>query len=238
MSEVVLVHGSCHGAWCWRDVAPALERLGHDVRTIDLPGHGTNPCPLEDITLDRYAQAILDAIKSRALVVGHSMAGFPISAAAEIDPSKIARLIYLCAYAPRDGVSLVDMRMEAPRQPLLEAIEKTPDGLGFTFRETHLAKALYHDCPEGTAAYAHANLCVQAIKPQATPIRLGAAYAEVPKTYIRCDDDQAIPPEYQRTMTEDWPAKAVHALPASHSPFFSMPDRLARLIDRIARGTS
>jgi pimeloyl-ACP methyl ester carboxylesterase len=238
MSEILLVHGSCHGAWCWRDVIPALEGLGHDVRAIDLPGHGANPCPIEDITLDRYARAVLDAIDSRAVVVGHSMAGFPISAAAETDPDKIARLIYLCAYAPRDGVSLVDMRVEAPRQPLLEAIEKTGDGLGFTFRDMHLAKALYHDCPEGTVDYARDHLCVQAVRPQATAISLGASYARTPKAYIRCDDDQAVPPEYQRTMTTGWPDADVHALPAGHSPFFSMPERLAQLIGQIARQKS
>lgn len=238
MSEILLVHGSCHGAWCWRDVIPALERLGHDVRAIDLPGHGANPCPIEEVTLDRYAKAILDAIDTRAVVVGHSMAGFPISAAAETDPGKIARLIYLCAYAPRDGLSLVDMRMEAPRQPLLQAIEKTEDGLGFTFRDSHLATALYHDCPEGTVDFARDNLCVQAIKPQATAISLGANYARAQKTYIRCDDDQAIPPEYQRTMTTGWQDTDVHALPASHSPFFSMPERLAQLLDQIARQKS
>jgi pimeloyl-ACP methyl ester carboxylesterase len=235
MSEIVLVHGSCHGAWCWRDLVTALSALDHDVQAIDLPGHGANPRPIDQITLDLYAKAILEAIDSRAIVVGHSMAGFPISATAEADPSKIARLVYLCAYAPRDGVSLVDMRMEAPRQPLLEAIAKTPDGLGFTFRDSHLTKALYHDCPDGTVEHAREYLCAQAIKPQATPISLGPAYASVPKTYIRCDDDQAIPPEYQRRMTAGWPAENVHALPASHSPFFSMPKRLAKLLDQIAR---
>ena len=238
MSEIILVHGSCHGAWCWRDVIPELEHMGHRVKAIDLPGHGGNPRPVGEITLDLYAQAILDAIDRRAIVVGHSMAGFPISAAAEAEPSKIERLVYLCAYAPRNGVSLVDMRMEAPRQPLLDAIEKAPDGLGFTFRDSHLAKALYHDCPVGTVEYARQNLCMQAIKPQATPISLGADYASVPRTYIRCDDDQAIPPEYQRTMTTGWPAQDVHALPASHSPFFSMPRRLARLIDEVAQDTA
>lgn len=238
MSNILLVHGSCHGAWCWRDVLPILEHMGHDARAIDLPGHGQSPHPVKDISLDLYAQAILDAIDTPAIVVGHSMAGFPISAAAEADPSKIARLIYLCAYAPRDGLSLVDMRMEAPRQPLLEAIEKTPDGFGFTFRDSHLETALYHDCPEGTVDYARDRLCVQAIKPQATPIRLGKAYQSVPKTYIRCDDDRAIPPEYQHTMTANWPKADVHALPAGHSPFFSMPKRLAQRIDRIARGAA
>ena len=31
MAEYLLIHGSCHGAWCWRDVIPALEALGHAV---------------------------------------------------------------------------------------------------------------------------------------------------------------------------------------------------------------
>lgn len=236
MAEFLLVHGSCHGAWCWRDVVPALTALGHTARAIDLPGHGQNPCPIADITLDRYADTILDALNGQTIVVGHSMAGFPISAAAEKDSSQIDRLIYVCAYAPRHGLSLVDMRREAPRQPLLEAIEKTDDGLGFVFRDDKLATALYHDCPPGTAEYARENLCVQAITPQATPITLTNRYASVPKTYILCDDDQAIPPEYQATMTQDWPRRDVITLKASHSPFFSQPHALSAQLDRIATG--
>ena len=235
MSEFLLVHGSCHGAWCWRDLIPELERRGHTVRAIDLPGHGDAPCPVEEITLDGYADAILDAIDAPVILVGHSMAGFPISAAAEKDPARIARLVYLCAYAPRDGLSLVDMRQEAPRQPLLEAIAKTPDGLGFTFRDGKLGTALYHDCPDGTVDYARDRLCVQAIRPQATPIRLGPNYERVPKSYIRCTEDRAIPPDYQRQMTRGWPAADVFDLPLGHSPFFADPQGLARLLDRIAR---
>jgi hypothetical protein len=30
MAEVLLIHGSCHGAWCWRDLIPALAARGHD----------------------------------------------------------------------------------------------------------------------------------------------------------------------------------------------------------------
>ena len=236
MSEFLLVHGSCHGAWCWRDLIPELERLGHGARAIDLPGHGDAPSPIEEITLERYADAILDAIEAPVILVGHSMAGFPISAAAEKDPARVARLVYLCAYAPRDGLSLVDMRQEAPRQPLLAAIDKTPDGLGFTFRDDKLREALYHDCPDGTVEFARDRLCVQPIRPQATPIRLGAHYAGVPKSYIRCTEDRAIPPEYQHSMTQGWPEADVFDMPLSHSPFFADAQGLARLLDRIARG--
>ena len=236
MSDFLLVHGSCHGAWCWRDLIPALERLGHRARAIDLPGHGDAPCPVEDITLEAYGDAILAAIDTPVMLVGHSMAGFAISAAAEKAPERIARLVYLCAYAPRNGVSLVEMRREAPRQPLLEAIEKTADGLGFTFRDSHLLDALYHDCPDGTVEYARERLCVQAIRPQATPIRLGTNYAGVAKSYIRCTEDRAIPPEYQGTMTEGWPRGDLYEMPTGHSPFFADPEGLARRLDLIARG--
>ena len=234
MSEVLLIHGSCHGAWCWRDVIPALECLGHTARAIDLPGHGENPCPIKDITLEAYADAIIAALDRPAILVGHSMAGIAIARAAEKAPSRVARLVFLCAYAPRDGVSLVDMRREAPRQPLQTAIEKTPDGLGFTFRDDALHDTLYHDCPPGTLAYARARLCVQAIAPQATPVRLGAAHAGVPKSYIRCTQDRAIPPEYQRTMTRDWPPADVTEMHLGHSPFFAAPQALARRLARIA----
>jgi hypothetical protein len=36
MTTFVLVHGAWHGGWCWRFVAPALRRAGHDVYTPSL----------------------------------------------------------------------------------------------------------------------------------------------------------------------------------------------------------
>ena len=34
----VMIHGGYHGAWCWDRLTPELERLGHEVLAIDLPG--------------------------------------------------------------------------------------------------------------------------------------------------------------------------------------------------------
>jgi len=47
MPDILLVHGSCHGAWAFRDLAPALQDLGYTARAIDLPGHGANPHPFQ-----------------------------------------------------------------------------------------------------------------------------------------------------------------------------------------------
>jgi len=83
MAEFLLIHGSCHGAWCWRDVLPELIGLGHTARALDLPSHGDDKTPIAEVTLDLYRDAILDAIDTPVVLAGHSMAGFPIAAAAE-----------------------------------------------------------------------------------------------------------------------------------------------------------
>ncbi|MHC0053451.1 alpha/beta fold hydrolase [Actibacterium sp. D379-3] len=238
MAEFLLIHGSCHGAWCWRDVLPLLNRGGHSARAIDLPSHDAEDTPIADVTLDLYADAILAAIERPVILVGHSMAGYPISAAAEKAPDKIAKLVYVCAYAPVSGKSLTDMRRDGPRQPLLDAITKSADGLAFSFLPEKTEEKLYHDCPPGTVEFANARLCPQAIKPQATPITLTGRYASVPKHYIRCTEDQAIPPEYQRSMTEGWPAGTVEDLPCAHSPFFACPDTLAQRLLALAAACS
>lgn len=234
MANFLLIHGAAHGAWCWRDVIPALQALGHNARAIDLPGHGADQTPYQQVTLDGYADAILDALTEPTIVVAHSMGGFPITLAAERDPTYIQRLIYLCAYVPAPGLSLAEMRMQAPYQPLLPAIRMTEDRLGWTADPSMVQDIFFHDCPEETVEYARDNLCVQATQPTSVPVQTGAQYASVPRAYIRCTDDRTIPPEYQITMTQDWPPETVFSLATGHSPFFAAPQDLARLLDTIS----
>ena len=40
MATFVLVHGSCHGGWCWKKLIPHLNRKGHDVYAPTLTGLG------------------------------------------------------------------------------------------------------------------------------------------------------------------------------------------------------
>lgn len=235
MTRFLLIHGSCHGAWCWRDVVPYLNMGGHSARAIDLPSHGADRTPISEVTLDSYADAILDAIDDPVVLVGHSMAGYPISAAAEKAPEKIAKLVYLCAYAPVSGLSLAAMRRAGPRQPLLDAIIVAPDGLSFTIDPKKVGEKFYHDCPPGTLEFAQANLCAEPIKPQATPITLTERYQSVPRHYIRCTDDHTIPPEYQASMVSGWSATDVSEMACSHSPFFAAPAILARRLTEVTQ---
>lgn len=238
MAEFLLIHGSCHGAWCWHRVIPALRALGHDARAIDLPGHGLDRTSLAEVTLDSYADAILGALRGRTILVGHSMAGYPITAAAERDPTSIAALVYLCAYAPATGVSLAQMRKAGPRQPLAPAIRVDARRIAFHFDPAMTAELFYHDCDAQARALADACLCPQPILPQETPLVLSHRSLDLPRHYIRCTEDRAIPPEYQATMAHDLPESHVTTLPSSHSPFFSMPFALADRLDAIAQATA
>lgn len=232
MSDFLLIHGSCHGAWCWRDTVPALEALGQSARAIDLPGHGQDTTPAEEVTLDLYAEAILDAIDTPVTLVGHSMGGYPITRAATLAPEKIARLIYVCAYVPMPGKTLADMRRMAPTQPLIDAIVVDATRTTFTIDPAKAADRFYHDVEAETAAWAVSMLGPQAILPQETAF--DPAH-DLPRRYIRCAEDRTIPPAFQRTMTEDWPTGQVATMATSHSPFLADPAGLALLLSHFAQ---
>ena len=230
----LLIHGSCHGAWCWRDVIPALRALGHEASAIDLPAHGADPTPAAEATLDLYTEAILDAIDEPMTLVGHSAAGYPITLAADRAPERITRLIYLCAYMPAPGLSMIDMRRAGPSQPLAGAVRADPGGVTYRVDPDKARACFYNDCADDVAAYALPRLCPEPILPQATPLPPLTRWHEVERHYLICEDDRTIPPDYQRTMSAAFPPGAVGTLPTGHSPFFAAPDQLARRLSDIA----
>ncbi len=227
MSDLLLIHGSCHGAWCWDAVIPALAQLGVSAQAIDLPGRDGSATTLED-----YSKAICSAARPGTVLVGHSAGGYAITAAADGDPDLFSGLIYLCAYLPAPGQSLGDMRRAGPSQPLLPAIRMAADRVSFTIDPAMAPAVFYHDCTPEVAVAATARLCPQPVTPQETPLPLLAG-PRLPCHYIVCDQDHAIPPAYQAQMANGLPPHAVTHLDASHSPFLSMPDQLAARLAEI-----
>jgi pimeloyl-ACP methyl ester carboxylesterase len=111
MARLVLVHGAFSGAWCWEPVLPGLRAAGHTVETLDLPGSGADQTPASKVTLDRYAERVCDVLAAGppAVLVGHSMGGMAITHAAARMPEQITALIYVCAFLPVDGESLLEL---------------------------------------------------------------------------------------------------------------------------------
>ncbi|MBV7408609.1 alpha/beta fold hydrolase [Maritimibacter sp. DP1N21-5] len=237
MARFLLIHGSNHGAWCWEAVVRNLQELGHDALAIDLPGAGSDKTPLEEVTLASYADAVLGAVDGPTILVAHSAGGFAITEAAERDPSNIEGLVYVTAYVPAPGKSLVAMLKEAPEQPMRNAFELREDRVAFRFKDDFVAGPMYADCPPGTADHAAPRLSWQPFAPQTTPATLTGASDHLRKLYVFCDEDRGIPPAHQEQMAAGFREDESVHLPSGHSPFFQMPETLARTLADFADAT-
>jgi len=125
IERFVLVHGAWHGGWCWAKVARLLRDAGHEVYTPTLTGLGERAhLARPEVDLELHIQdlvAMLEAEELRQVtLVGHSYAGFVITgAAARAAAGRIAQLVYLDAFVPEPGKSLLDYagpRAEAIRE--------------------------------------------------------------------------------------------------------------------------
>ena len=65
MYHFVLVHGACHGAWCWFKLTDRLQNAGHKVTAVDLVGCATRPQDPNSIaTFSEYHQPLMDFLDS------------------------------------------------------------------------------------------------------------------------------------------------------------------------------
>lgn len=231
MARFILIHGSCHGAWCWHDLLHILDTGVHEATAIDLPSHGADRTPAAKVTLDLYAEAITDAIGSGppVILVGHSMAGYPIPAAAERAPEAIAKQVPLCVYVPTPDQSLAGRRRAAPAPH--PPLRRPPE---VDHRPRGPRRGLLPRLPARHRRLRRRPPPPQPVLPQETALTLTALSAGIPKAYIRCTDDRTIPPEWQEHMTAGRPPAAVTTLPTSHSPFFAAPAMLAERLREIA----
>lgn len=222
-SAVLLVHGAWHGSWVWERVVPLLEERGLLVRTVDLPSVGAAPGVGADLAGDAaVVSAALDSIDGSALLCGHSYGGIVISAAAA-GRSDVSRLVYLCAFMPGAGESLVALTGGKPAPWILPL-----DG-GLTLPDpAQSADVFYADCDEETAHEAVARIKPMAGAPFGEPVA-EPAWHDIPSTYVVCTQDRAIPPELQRDVFAPRAGDVIE-LEASHSPFFSQPAAVAALL--------
>lgn len=212
-----------------------LPRLDNAV-AVDLPSHGNDMTLIADVTLDLYVYAVIKQIEKAekpVVLIGHSAAGVVIEPVAERIPDRIVRLVCICAYAPKNGDALHQMRRRAQRQLVLPAVTKSDDGLSYTIDLKLGDGIFYHDCPPEAVAFALENLGPQPILPQETPVKLGVNYDSVPRSFILGTEDHAVPPEDQERMIADCPPEDIHRMHFGHSPFFSHPEALVRILDEI-----
>ena len=269
----LLVHGAWHAAAHWNAVAELLVAQGHRVHAIDLPGSGleagypraylrndfaalaTEASPVANIGLADHRDAVVARVREMArhgkvTLIGHSMGGLAITAAAEAVPELIERVVYLTAYVPSDA---------APTGAALGAL---PEGATSTSGAIIVAdptkvgamrinprngdpdyveagrKALYGDVPteeyERYAAFFAPDMPLQMALDDAR----GTAkrWGRLKRTFIRTLQDRTIPLALPDRMIADADAATpgnrfdVRALDSSHSPFASMPEALVKVL--------
>jgi pimeloyl-ACP methyl ester carboxylesterase len=241
MARFLLIHGAFGGAWCWDGVISGLEAAGHDAEAIDLPGAGSDPTPLAEVTLDLYAQRICEALGRNppAILAGQSMGGMAITQAAARCPRLVTALAYVSAWLPADGNSLVDLTSEpeAAGDQVQANLVVDGDPPIATLPAPAARAAIYNCATEAQAAAAAQRLGPQPVAPFTHPFRIGddpAAFAALPRAYISCRQDRAIMPAMQRRMYTEAGCDPVIEIDTDHSPWLSRPDELVAALDRIA----
>ncbi|NIQ10975.1 MAG: alpha/beta fold hydrolase [Gammaproteobacteria bacterium] len=233
MSTFMLIHGAWHGSWCWQKVIPLLEKKGHAVIAPDLPGHGSSDNP-DSISLETYTRSVVDLIREQiesVILVGHSMSGIVISQAAEHVPGKIRRLVYLSAYLLQDGQTMFEVAKKDNEGLVFSNLEVSRNRKTARVKEAVLREAFYNDCSEEDFYFAMNKLVPQPLAPISTPIHITKErWGRVPRSYIECSMDQTITNSTQQEMHTNITCESVSRLESGHSPFLSVPEKLAEIL--------
>ena len=241
MARIVLVHGAFGGSWYWEPVVGPLGAAGHTVEAVELPGHGDDTTPIEEVTLPAYAARVCEVLRSRdepCVLVGHSMGGVVVTQAAADCPERVSKLIYVAAFLPRDGQSLDSLtKLREGADDQVQAnivVEGEPPAATLPADKAHFV--LFGNCSEQGAAPWIERLQPQAVGPFVTPIEVGDTDLDsMPRDYVICLRDRAIPLALQRRMSSETPCGEIVEIDTDHMPQISATDELVEVLDRLAR---
>jgi pimeloyl-ACP methyl ester carboxylesterase len=218
ISNVILVHGAWADGSSWVKVIPLLAEKGLIVTAVQLPLTDFEA----DVAAVRRAVALADG---DVVLVGHSYAGAVIGEAGN-DP-KVARLVYIDAFAPDGGESAGALFARFEAAPL--GAELRPDAEGFLKLTRTGVFDLFAqdlDAPEKAVVYAtQGPIHGSALGGTLT----AAAWRSRPTYYLIGDEDHAIPRAEQERMATRMNATVAH-VGSSHVPMLSQPAAVAEFI--------
>ena len=127
----LVCHGAWSAGWAWKKMHPRMLAAGHRLVTPSYTGLGERAhLASPSIDLETHIQDILNVIKYEDLrdiaLIGHSYGGMVATGVADRARDRIAQLIYLDAFVPRDGQSLLDLN--EPARARMMQLAATGDG--------------------------------------------------------------------------------------------------------------
>jgi len=242
MARLILVHGAFHNASCWDAAKAKLEALGHSVEAVDLPSHGSDSTPIETVVLQTYADKVVAQANSRPeppVLVGHSMGGMVVTQAADdilAAGGKLEQVIYVAAFLPRNGQSLVDLAgMPEGAGDMVQAsvvVDGEPPIGTMPFEKA--IEAFYGECERSVAEAAAKSLDPQPILAFVMPAQIEDD-RDITRRYIITTHDNALPTPLQRKMSKATACVEIAEIDSDHSPFLSHTDEFVAIVDRFAR---
>jgi pimeloyl-ACP methyl ester carboxylesterase len=223
MATYVLLPGAWSGGWQWRTVARLLQADRHEVFTPTLTGLGER-VHLASPSVD-FATHVEDVVNvliyedlHDAILVGFSYSGLVATAVAERVPERLAHLVYLDAFVPQDGQSLMDMIGPEAAAHFEDIAAERGDGW-----------RIPHDPPDAPRRTA------QPLRTFQDPVAVRNPDAlTLPRTYIFCtnkagtgDGGAGITASAVRARDAGW---RYHELPTTHVAMETMPRELADLL--------
>src|SRR6516165_4839274 len=133
MTTFVVAHGAWSSAWAWKKMRPLMRAAGHELWTPSYTGLGERAHLASDaVDLETHIQDVLGAIQMEELrnivLIGHSYGGMVATGVADRARDRIAQLIYLDAFVPRNGQCLFDLQPPEVRARMRELARTAGDG--------------------------------------------------------------------------------------------------------------
>jgi pimeloyl-ACP methyl ester carboxylesterase len=222
VKNVVLVHGAWADGSGWRGIRDILTERGFAVSIVQNP--------LTSLADDVAATTrVLARLDGPAILVGHSYGGFVITEAGKAE--NIASLVYVAAFVPDAGESLLGMTQGGAQPP----VQPSKDGFLF-FDPAVFPGAFAQDLPAADAAFLAAAQVPVAVAAFETKIS-EPAWKTKPAWHVIATDDHIIPPDAQR----QWAGRAgatIVETPGSHAVYVSQPKAVADAIEAAAKGAA
>ncbi|MGQ0543746.1 MAG: alpha/beta fold hydrolase [Betaproteobacteria bacterium] len=236
--NIVLVHGAWHGGWGWKRLAPLLRRAGHEVFMPTLTGLGERAhLAGPQVDLDAHVEDVVGVLEAEelenAMLLGHSYGGMVVTGAADRVPQRIARLVYLDAFVPENGRSLMDYVLPERGARFREEGERTgfvtppPPSLWGITRPEDVAWLRRRETPHPFATMK-----------QPLHLRNGAALARIPKAFIHCSSPATGSFDQFAAKYRNDPAWRIYELATGHDAMILVPGELAGILLELTKETA
>src|SRR4051812_29017056 len=233
MGRTFLVcHGAWSAGWVWKKMHPLMQAAGHRLVTPTYTGlgeraHLANP----SIDLETHIQDILNVIQYEDLrdimLVGHSYGGMVATGVADRARDRATKLIYIDAFVPEDGQSLLDLNDVA--RPRMRELATSGDGWRVPPNPTP------PDTPPADVAWLNERRVHMPVKCFQSKLKLSGGPLALPRSYIYATRAAPLDTFGQfAKVTKNDPAWDYHEIDASHSPNVTAPEALMALLDAIA----